>query len=539
MNSTRYDYEIKELDESSHYGRLLGAVGANKTVLELGSSTGYLSEQMTKQLGCTVYSVEIDPVAAAQAQGKCKEVQVLDLDLADLTKLYSESFFDVVLCADVLEHLRNPVETLVQVKKLLKPDGYIVASIPNISHGSIRMALMAGKFPYRSMGLLDNTHVKFFNRQLLEETFDDAGLRVDSVGRNLWSAYKSEVADSIKEDPYFNAFDQFLKQDTESDTYQFIVKAVKSEVVDSRSEELPALDVIVYEQEGALIDDIYSQYLARLKSVKGFVNFQLLKAEVNIQSLEDERLKPRAYGDHDFRSFRYVASGDSVSISANIIEKHASKSRVDGNFRRALELACQSKASVVALLSSNTYPKLGALEKLVLEVKEGTVIFARPELITLPEAPVAADGEVSWLVPSLIAITPQTAKLILSQWSSETFYTLECSAAHFCFSLRKAKIVLRATRETLCFRIGPVFTGNTMPGDWLHLEDGFKLREMWASSYQQASYLKNCILKNSNISSSTRMRLASRLIPVVLSRKVAYDELIAFSGPGASLIGKH
>ena len=72
---------------------------------------------------------------------------------------------------DVLEHLKDPWAILGNIKENLKPDGYVVASIPNIAHGAIRLALLEGRFDYTSLGILDDTHLRFFTRESIFELF--------------------------------------------------------------------------------------------------------------------------------------------------------------------------------------------------------------------------------------------------------------------------------------------------------------------------------------------------------------------------------
>ena len=67
-----------------------------------------------------------------------------------------------MVMGDVLEHLRDPLNSLRHAVRKLKPSGFVVTSLPNIAHGDVRMALMQGKFRYRETGLLDRTHMRFF-----------------------------------------------------------------------------------------------------------------------------------------------------------------------------------------------------------------------------------------------------------------------------------------------------------------------------------------------------------------------------------------
>ncbi len=65
---------------------------------------------------------------------------------------------------------------LKRLRPFLNPGGSFVISPPNIAHGSVRLALLEGRFHYQDTGLLDRTHLRFFTRGNIEEMLDEAGL---------------------------------------------------------------------------------------------------------------------------------------------------------------------------------------------------------------------------------------------------------------------------------------------------------------------------------------------------------------------------
>lgn len=68
-----------------------------------------------------------------------------------------------------MEHLHDPAEVLRRVKILLSDEGVILLSVPNIAHNAILLELMQNEFPYKKVGLLDDTHIHFFTYYSLKK----------------------------------------------------------------------------------------------------------------------------------------------------------------------------------------------------------------------------------------------------------------------------------------------------------------------------------------------------------------------------------
>jgi methionine biosynthesis protein MetW len=162
----------------SHAHRLaLAAVPDGSRVLDVGCSTGYLAAELTAR-GCRVVGVEGDPQAAAQAREHCDLVIVGDVE-DPVVRDELPRDMDVVLLADVLEHLRDPWEALAALRYSLNSGGRAVASVPNIGHWTARRALARGRFPYADHGLFDRTHLRFFTRASARELAQRAGFAVE------------------------------------------------------------------------------------------------------------------------------------------------------------------------------------------------------------------------------------------------------------------------------------------------------------------------------------------------------------------------
>jgi SAM-dependent methyltransferase len=155
--------------------RLLALADAPERVLDVGCSTGYLARRLVER-GARVVGIERNAVAAEQAKTVCEEVLVGDVEQLELP--FRPNSFDVVLCGDLLEHLRDPERLLVRLQPLLRPDGRLILTTPNVANWAMRLGLLAGRWRYTDRGILDRTHVHLFTRKTLLETLERAGYRV-------------------------------------------------------------------------------------------------------------------------------------------------------------------------------------------------------------------------------------------------------------------------------------------------------------------------------------------------------------------------
>ena len=89
--------------------------------------------------------------------------------------------YDSIVCADVLEHLPDPLSTLKRLRQAAKPDAIFIISLPNVAHLAVRTMLLFGRFPKMERGILDKTHLQFFTKDTAKNLLNDAGLRIDRI----------------------------------------------------------------------------------------------------------------------------------------------------------------------------------------------------------------------------------------------------------------------------------------------------------------------------------------------------------------------
>lgn len=89
--------------------------------------------------------------------------------------------FDFVVCADILEHLRDPARLLRDVRSVISPGGRLLASLPNSGHAYFRANVLMGRFPAHDRGLFDRTHLHFYTWAGWKNLLESAGFGVERV----------------------------------------------------------------------------------------------------------------------------------------------------------------------------------------------------------------------------------------------------------------------------------------------------------------------------------------------------------------------
>jgi O-antigen biosynthesis protein len=137
---------------------------------------------MEQALGCRVTGLEIDPAATAIAATRCSEVHTVDLDLPDpLLAAHASAPYDVILAAAVFEHVKFPDRILQQARQLLKPDGIVIISLPNVAHWRLRLELLRGNFDYVDYGVMDSTHLHLYTVKTARNLLEEQGYKVERL----------------------------------------------------------------------------------------------------------------------------------------------------------------------------------------------------------------------------------------------------------------------------------------------------------------------------------------------------------------------
>ena len=282
---SQYEAVINPADPNLSHTAILEQVGENKTVLDLGCASGYLAEALVAR-GCTVSGVEYDAVEAEKARPHLDRLVVADLNHLDLTEEFSATRFDVVVCGDVLEHLLSPAEVLRAAASLLAPGGSVVISLPNVAHGSLRLALVAGEWNYTPLGLLDETHIKFFTYGTLKSLVEGVGMVIEEARYTVADALSTEVKVPTEELPA--EIIDWVRSRPFADAYQFIVRAVvRSDAV--RASEADAAVAALPAVVRPVVEDQFSDAAQQLRDEREETAARVQELDERVVELELER----------------------------------------------------------------------------------------------------------------------------------------------------------------------------------------------------------------------------------------------------------
>lgn len=153
-----------------------------KTILDVGCSTGNLGKSLKSQRQVEITGIEYESEAGEIARQYLDRVFIGNIETLDLAEILTSQYFDCIICGDILEHLQDPWNTAKKLVSLLKNDGIFITSIPNVRHYTTIFDLVVkGRWPYRSRGIHDRTHLRFFTKKNVCDLFNYAELKIKKI----------------------------------------------------------------------------------------------------------------------------------------------------------------------------------------------------------------------------------------------------------------------------------------------------------------------------------------------------------------------
>lgn len=173
-----YEEIFKKYGLSPTQQEIIKIVGRKKQVLEIGSSTGYMTRAFLDN-GCILDVVEPNREAAAKLPKNIRKIFNTSIENDEIYKRLGD--YDFIIMADVLEHLVEPDLVLRKLHKISVRMGLLI-SLPNIACWAMRKQLFfEGDFEYQESGLLDKTHLHFYTVKTMPKMLSETGWKTEEV----------------------------------------------------------------------------------------------------------------------------------------------------------------------------------------------------------------------------------------------------------------------------------------------------------------------------------------------------------------------
>lgn len=222
-------YDIGSIKIGSSQDLILKQINPGSQVLECGCATGYMTQYMKEKLHARVYIVEYDETAFDIAINYAEDGICADLMGNEWQKKFRGIAFDYILFADVLEHIYDPVSVLRKAVALLKEGGKVLVSLPNVTHNDVLLNLYRDEWKYTPIGLLDETHIRFFGAKNLEPLFQKVNLQIvhqDYIVKDQFDT-EQNLSNNLEDGMLVESFRNRIY----GNVYQFIIMAQRVDYV--------------------------------------------------------------------------------------------------------------------------------------------------------------------------------------------------------------------------------------------------------------------------------------------------------------------
>ena len=259
----KYDDPIIEQDNEVHT-MIMDMIRPGSKVSEFGAAAGRMTRLLRDNLHCRVTIVEIEETAYRKAMEYAEDGLCGDIEDLVWLEQWRDRRFDYILFVDVLEHLRQPQKILKAVSEILKEDGSVLLSVPNVGHNDLVVKLFDKRFDYTDIGLLDSTHLHFWAEKNLEDICENTDLAVTDIMYKTIPTGGSEqyAGTDIHMDGNLR---KALLERTNGEVYQFVVclkkKAENNKVLNKAPERYPDLWVKMYYDLGEGFNEENTKFL--------------------------------------------------------------------------------------------------------------------------------------------------------------------------------------------------------------------------------------------------------------------------------------
>lgn len=163
---------IKKLYINNGNLSVVNSVNKNsRNLLDVGCGAGDNAKLLRKALpDARIFGITHSKEECNLAKRYLDDCFQIDLDAFDHI-FFNAIRFDCLIFSHVLEHLKYPLNTLNQLSATLNAGGQIVIALPNVLFYKQRLKFLFGYFEYEKFGIMDETHLRFFTYDSVDEYF--------------------------------------------------------------------------------------------------------------------------------------------------------------------------------------------------------------------------------------------------------------------------------------------------------------------------------------------------------------------------------
>jgi 2-polyprenyl-3-methyl-5-hydroxy-6-metoxy-1,4-benzoquinol methylase len=179
---TEYVKYKNKLDKFSSHSliveKIIKLTPSNKNILDIGCFSGELLNRVRigQKVSNSYFGADLDNYLSKDFNF----INFISFDFNDnnLSNLFENKKFDIVILGDILEHLVNPWIALNNIHQIIEDSSKILISIPNSGHWYFRLKIFFGNIEYTNNGLFDKTHLRFFTKKSSKELINDSKLEI-------------------------------------------------------------------------------------------------------------------------------------------------------------------------------------------------------------------------------------------------------------------------------------------------------------------------------------------------------------------------
>ena len=163
---------------------ILEFVGNKKKVLDIACADGTIS-QLVAQNNNDVYGIDISEAAIKMAKEKGIKAYKLDVECEGLP--FSDNYFDIVIAAEIIEHIFDTDKFLNKIKKILRPQGHLIITTPNLATLGRRLLLLLGKNPLVETSIAADAagHIRYFIKETLINLLEKHSFNINIFGSDI------------------------------------------------------------------------------------------------------------------------------------------------------------------------------------------------------------------------------------------------------------------------------------------------------------------------------------------------------------------